>query len=449
LNRRRLLALGTAATAGFIVPRLAEGLAEADHSIEIAPYTLEVTAKRFVKTVAYNGQVPGPLLRFTEGKPVTIDVTNRSASEEVVHWHGLAIPSEVDGAMEEGTPMIVAGGRARYSFTPKPAGFRWYHTHTFAGKDLKKGLYSGQHGFLLIEPRENPARYDQEVFLALEDWDGHLMGSDDGTMDPLYDVSSINGRTLGFGEPVRVKAGTTVLFHILNASATAPHWIALAGHTFRVVALDGNAVPQPKEVAMLRLGPAERVSATIVMNQPGTWVLGEVRKHIQAAGMGVVVEYAGSSAKPRWVQPESLVWDYLQFAANGPIPAQSDVIEVPLVFESKFQGHGAPDRWMINGKSFPNTDTVTLTRGRRYRLIFQNKSVDDHPVHLHRHSFELRRLAGNAKTHGIMKDVVIVAAGTEMAVEFMADNPGATLFHCHQQDHMDMGFMMLFRYARA
>jgi len=66
---------------------------------------------------------------------------------------------------------------------------------------------------------------------------------------------------------------------------------------------------------------------------------------------------------------------------------------------------------------------------------------------LHRHSFELRNLAKHHETGGIIKDVVLVEAQTEMAVEFTANNPGSTLFHCHQQNHMDMGFMMLFRYA--
>jgi FtsP/CotA-like multicopper oxidase with cupredoxin domain len=104
------------------------------------------------------------------------------------------------------------------------------------------------------------------------------------------------------------------------------------------------------------------------------------------------------------------------------------------------------DRWMINGKSFPDTKTEVLTEGRRYRLAFKNKSQDDHPVHLHRHTFELRRIEGK-ETSGILKDTVLVAAGTEMDVEFVANHPGLTLFHCHQQDHMDNGFMMLFRYA--
>jgi len=123
------------------------------------------------------------------------------------------------------------------------------------------------------------------------------------------------------------------------------------------------------------------------------------------------------------------------------------VTEIPLVFESKFAGHGAMDRWTINGKSFPDTDVVTLHRGQRYRLLFKNRSTNDHPVHLHRHIFELRRFSGLPETHGIFKDTVLVESGKQVDVEFTANDPGLTLFHCHQQNHMDEGFMMLFRYA--
>ena len=70
--------------------------------------------------------------------------------------------------------------------------------------------------------------------------------------------------------------------------------------------------------------------------------------------------------------------------------------------------------------------------------------MDDHPVHLHRHTFELRKMAGR-ETRGILKDTVLVKAGSEAEVEFTANTPGLSLFHCHQQDHMDMGFMMLFQ----
>ena len=97
-----------------------------------------------------------------------------------------------------------------------------------------------------------------------------------------------------------------------------------------------------------------------------------------------------------------------------------------------------------------------LRRGQRYRLRFINKSADNHPLHLHRHSFELRRLglllsdrqtATYNSIRGIIKDVVLVESQTQTEVDFTADNPGATLFHCHQQNHMDLGFMMLLNYA--
>jgi FtsP/CotA-like multicopper oxidase with cupredoxin domain len=448
LTRRQFAQSALGASAAALAAAQTAPPARPDYTVEIAPYALEFSARSTLDTTAYNGQAPGPLIRLQEGRPVTIDVRNRTRDGEVVHWHGLFLPPEVDGATEEGTPLIPPGATARYTFTPSPAGFRWYHTHIFAGHDLRKGQYTGQHGFLFVEPRNNPGRYDAEIFLALHDWKGYLLANSDGSMNPSYDVSTINGRVLGFGEPLRAKAGQHVLFHILNSSATEVHWIALAGHKFQVVALDGNAVPSPETVPMLRLAPAERVSAIVLMDNPGVWILGEVRKHIHSAGMGIILEYAGQTGKPQWQQPESLAWNYSQFGASeSTIPDTGSVIDIPLVFKSKFTGHGDLDHWTINGKSFPHTDTIVLEHGQPYRLLFKNESLDDHPVHLHRHVFELRRLPDAPSTSGIRKDTILVPANTQVDVEFTADHPGATLFHCHQQDHMDMGFMMLFRYA--
>jgi FtsP/CotA-like multicopper oxidase with cupredoxin domain len=419
-----------------------------DYKLEIAPYTLELSPKHSLRTIAYNQQVPGPLLRLKEGRPVTIEVTNRSSDAEVVHWHGLFLPPAVDGAMEEGTPVIPPGATARYTFEPRPAGFRWYHTHTTAGSDLKKAQYTGMHGFLMIDPKAEPGRYDQEFFLAIHDWEGEMTGSADGSMNPEYRYTTINGRMYGAGEPLRVKRGQRVLFHLLNSSATEVHWLALSGHAFQVIALDGNPVPRPQSVSMIRLAPAERVCAVVETNHPGKWVLGEVRKHLQEAGAAMVVEYEDVTGEAVWQQPDELDWDYSRFAGSAHTQAvSSDVVDIPLEFTSKFAGHGAPDHWMINGKSYPETSAPPLNAGKRYRLIFKNPTMDAHPVHLHRHSFELRSLPGTGATQGIMKDVVLVPSKSELAVEFVANHQGNTLFHCHQQNHMDYGFMLLFHYA--
>jgi FtsP/CotA-like multicopper oxidase with cupredoxin domain len=473
LTRRRFAQLGAMTSASLALGvtdnslRAQTPATAADFTLDIAPYLLEASPRHRFPTIAYNGQVPGPLLRTKQGRPIAIDVHNHSPDPEIVHFHGLFLPPETDGAMEEGSPMIPPGASTRITFAPDPAGFRWFHTHThtFAGNDLRKGQYGGQHGFLMIDPSDpadptrNATRHDREIFLALHDWGGREMPSSDGSAMPVYEVSTINGKMLGFGEPIRVKPAERVMMHILNSSPTEVHWIALAGHTFQVVALDGNPIlpsaSQLRTVKMLRLAPAERVSAIVEMNAPGVWILGEVRRHAQAAGMGIVLEYANATGAPRWNQPPNLVWDYAQFAELAPLaidtriePVVDDAVtEIPLTFDSKFEGHGNTEIWRINGKSYPNTESPVLETGKRYRIVMKNLSSDDHPIHLHRHTFEVTRAGDGPNMRGLFKDVVLIPARSRSEIEFIANHPGNTLFHCHQQDHMDRGFMMVFRYA--
>ena len=447
MKRRTFIVQAGAAFAGATLASVAPewAVSEADMKLEIAPLDLEIAPGKVVHTVAYNGHVPGPLIRWPEGKPIAIDVFNRTAIPEIVHWHGLWIPSAMDGSAEEGGTMIAPDAQFRYGFTPQPAGFRWYHTHAFAGRDLKRSTYSGQFGCFYIEPKGNAGAYDQEIFLTLHDWNAYMSGSGDSAMEAAYEYGTVDGRMLGFGDPLRVGEGQRVLLHILNASASLVHWLALAGHEMTVVAMDGNPVPTPNCVHAIRLGPAERIDAVVTMNQPGVWVLGETRDQLRKAGMGIVVEYANQQGKPKWIEPPETVWDYRLFAAAAAAAREPDEI-IPLRFESKFHGQGAFDSWTINGKSYPHTDTIMLRQGQRYRLQLINHSTDDHPLHLHRHSFEVISLDGTAVS-GLHKDVLVVPANTTSEVDFTANNPGATLFHCHNQTHMDFGFMQLFQYA--
>jgi len=419
----------------------------ADYSIEIAETEWEIAPKKTMRVAAYGGHVPGSLLRVKEGQRVAIEIVNRLDRPEIVHWHGLWIPSDVDGAMEEGSPMCPAGGKVLVKFSAKPSGMHWYHTHTPAGRDLKRGMYSGQFGVLYVEPRENAGAYDREEFVVLHEWEPYFTATDDGAQEVAYRYGSVNGKMLGAGEPIRVKTGERLLMHVLNASATVTHWVVLAGHSFEVVALDGRPVPTQAKVSALRLGPAERVSAIVEMNAPGVWVMGEADAKLRGAGMGVVVEYANQTGAAKWVEPSSLAWDY---AAFGDSSVREDVkpdVTIPMVFTSKFQGHGALNKWMINGKSFPEQQSgLVFQQGKRNRLIFDNRSTDDHPVHLHRHVYELKFI-NSVATSGVFKDTMIVKAGTRVEVDMVANNPGPTLFHCHQQDHMDLGFMALFQYG--
>jgi FtsP/CotA-like multicopper oxidase with cupredoxin domain len=458
LSRRKFLALSSAAVACAAVSRATRADSRPDLQLTIAPCTLDIGHGVQIRTIAYNGQTPGPILRLKKERPVSIDVSNLSPNDEIVHWHGLTTDTHNDGAAEEGSPLIAPGKTRRYHLTPRPSGTRWYHTHAMAMDDLSRAAYTGQFGFLLVDGSPDPGRYDKEVFLAIHHWGAHFVpmvetmraqsqnlpqtaGSDVG-----YQYATVNAHMLGAGEPIRVKQGEHVLFHLLNASATENVTIALPGHSFQILALDGNPVPNPQFVSTISLAVAERVDAIVEMKMPGIWVLGSTLKEARDMGLGVVIEYAGRKGEAAWHDPAaSAAWDYSIFAATAPAPQPDDTFT--LTFRDAGALNGAHfDTWTINGDAWPKIKPIEVKQGKRYRLLFRNASGDQHPMHLHRHSFEVTSI-GDRKMSGLIKDTINVMPLETVAVDFTADNPGDSLLHCHQQLHMDYGFMQMVRYT--
>jgi FtsP/CotA-like multicopper oxidase with cupredoxin domain len=207
-------------------------------------------------------------------------------------------------------------------------------------------------------------------------------------------------------------------------------------------------VPTQAVVPVLWLGTAERVSAIVEMNHPGVWVMGDLADADRRNGMGIVIEYAAQKGKPQWAKPKAFLWDYSRFGKSNAVTASPDeTIEMTIVKHNA--ARNGFNEWTLNGEAFSMRTLkpmYTVHEGRRYRLIFRNASDDIHPLHLHRHSFELKHIGGKA-TAGVIKDVVMLGGFQELQFDFVADNPGPTLFHCHQQLHMDFGFMALFNYA--
>ena len=479
--------LGAKESANGVLPDLGRPSPDepADYTIRIGTGLVEVGPQHIVSTTTYNGQFPGPLLRFKEGQRAVVDLYNDTDKPEQFHWHGQFVPVEVDGSAEEGTPYIPPHGMRREVFVPRPSGLRFYHTHTIAGADLGGGQYSGQVGAVYIEPAAKPAGepaaklagYDREEFLVLKEFEPYFMQGGDMSSDFLagemihelmelgekadqaaptkvkgyevgYKTFTINGKQLGHGHPIRVKYGERVLFHIVNGSGSEIRSLALPGHTFKVIAMDGFPVPHPAEVPVLWIGTAERISAIVAMKNPGVWVMGDLADDDRGNGMGTVVQYAGHKGRPVWQKPKPFRWDYTRFGdPHRTVPPPDEVID--MLFAKNNGADNGFNRWTINGVPFDMMKMAPLfhlKEGKRYRLRMRNASDDIHPMHLHRHSFELTKIGGK-HTAGIMKDVVMLGGFQEMEVDFVADNPGLTLFHCHMQLHMDFGFMALFDYV--
>jgi FtsP/CotA-like multicopper oxidase with cupredoxin domain len=458
IDRRSLLKSAAALPLASAAPWLAAAADDpptekADYTLRIGPVSLELAPGKTIKTTGYNGKVPGPLLRLHEGRPVTINVINDAGYPDLVHWHGLYLPAVQDGATEEGSPIIPVGQSHLYSFMPKPAGTRWYHSHAMAMTDLTRSTYSGEFGFLIIEPAGDPGRYDREVLLAARRWEGEWVSMQDMRKGPppdnglevMYHSATLGERMLGHDAPIRVRQGERVLFRLLNASATMDVSLALSGHRFTVIALDGNPVPTPATVDVLKLDVAERADVIVEMNNPGIWVFGSTDEDDRNMGMGAVIEYENRQGEPQWMAPSNAAWDYAAFASTMPAKAPDETIN--LTFEKVPGGRGGYNRWTINGKSWPDTNPLfTVQEGKRYRLVMNNNSGDTHPVHTHRHTFEVTKV-GDKSISGLMKDTLSLPRYSTAEIDFLADDPGATFFHCHHQDHMDEGFAALITYS--
>lgn len=435
-------------------------------TLRISHITQEVAPGFIYKTTAYNGSTPAPVIRLRQGIPLAVEIFNETEFDELAHWHGLSVPVAIDGTAEEDSHVVPAGASIRYMLTPEESGTRYLHSHAMSQPpNLDRGTFSGQHAMVYVEPKQHAGNYDHECFLVTHEWGPSLVSqtSDGGeeaeedngplamlpesSMEVEYDIGSVNGRALGHGEPLRVKDGQRVLFHLLNASATATQQLALAGHTFLVIALDGNPVPQRQHVEVLQLGPGERISALVEMRNPGVWILGAVRDNDREVGrMGTIIEYAGKSGTPRWIAPPQPPWDYTIFGEHAPQVSLPPEQVLPMVIDRVLPGADGTEMWTINGENYDGRSTH-LQVGRRYRLAFLNRTDDAHPLHLHRYGFELTRVHGRT-TSGVWKDVVMLDRHGRLEVDFTPKTTGLALFHCHQQMHMDNGFKKLFEVLR-
>lgn len=256
-----------------------------------------------VKVWGFNGTMPGPEIRVREGDTVRITLKNDLPVPTTIHWHGVNVPNAMDGVAGLNQAPVDPGQEFVYEFTATPAGTRWYHSHTDPAVQVPMGLY----GALIVEPREQPVAYDREYTLMLAEWDTELTpgvaaGAEPrGPKDQMLrggelgaDHFLLNGKMHGAVPPLYVNEGERVLIRLIHTGAI-PHPIHIHGHSFQIVATDGNPVPEAarwtKDTVLI--GPAERYDLAFVADNPGVWMVHCHIEHHMANGMMTTVWYDG------------------------------------------------------------------------------------------------------------------------------------------------------------
>jgi FtsP/CotA-like multicopper oxidase with cupredoxin domain len=264
-----------------------------------------------------------------------------------------------------------------------------------------------------------------------------------GSGRPVFDTFAVNGKTYPNTPPLVVREGERVRLRLVNAGATQTQVFALAGHKLTLTHSDGNPLAHPLAVEAVRLGVGERADVEFVADHPGRWQLAGLMPGQLQQGLAVDVLYDGHENDPVRGFPRGTrfaVPTYADYA--GPPHPQAPDRTYDLTLSGGMMGS---DVWTINGKAYPRTDPIDVRAGERVRLRLLNMSMEDHPMHLHGHTFQVVAIGGRP-VDGPLKDTLTVRHMEQYEIEFVADNPGTWLFHCHNLEHMGGGLMAEVRY---
>ena len=468
MQRRRFMGLTAAGMTAVALPRIATAALTSD----VVNYTLTAAPLRFAPAtgiafdaLAYNGTLPGPVLRLTKGQRLRARYVNDSGVSTSIHWHGMILPNAMDGAVGVTQKGVPHGGEFMYEFDPNPAGTRWYHDH-----DVNMGMTRGLFGMIIVEDPQGE-KPDAEFALVFHDVprmetiDAAVRGVSKAPMvDPLgspellemraddrmgdevaYAAHCINGASYPNTAGLAVKVGQRVRLRILNANPTQTRYVRLAGHRLRVTHGDGNPLAQPLEVDALRIGVAERYDAWFTVTQPGAWLLQGISSDPLSFEQAVVVYTEGNEHATPMGSTQSLegvdFFTYEKAAGIRSTPLDTtDTIRQHYTLDG---GEYGSSKWTLNGKTYPDTEKLFVRRGDRVLVQFTNKTDMEHPMHLHGHTFEIVEIDGKVLERPLAKDIALIRPnGGTLSWRFDADSPaGRWLLHCHNDIHMMDGMI--------
>ncbi len=464
-----------------ILTRRAQAADVVEYQLTSAPRVFSPAPGVRFAALAFNGTIPGPLLRVTYGQRVRIRYRSHVDIPTSVHWHGMILPNEMDGVAYVTQAPVLDGGEFVYEFTPNPPGTRWYHDHAFH-MGIMRGLFGM---FVVDDPSDPPA--EREFALVFHDvprWSSVLAAIGGLSAAPMvtvpgspeahemmrsmtlqsmpmqqgmtsahpmgdevaYIAHCVNGASYPRTSALRVRVGDRVRLRVLNASPTQTRYVRLAGHRLLVTHADGNRLARSLEVDALRIGVGERYDVYFEVTKPGALLLQGLTGDNLVDEQAVVVCTEGAEfTAPERVSGTLDGVDYFTYEKAGGTGGSSPPSRLQSARHALTLGGGAwgSKQWTINGAVWPNTEKLFVRRGSDVTVHFTNQTEMDHPMHLHGHAFELIETNGTWLARPLRKDVSLVRAnGGTTTWRFLADAPpGRWLLHCHNDIHMTGGMM--------
>jgi FtsP/CotA-like multicopper oxidase with cupredoxin domain len=343
--------------------------------------TWEIEPGVTVQAWAYNGQVPGPEIRVREGDTVRITLRNRLPAATTIHWHGIDNTPAMDGPAGLNQAAVESGQDFVYEWIADPAGSRMYHSHTDVHNQVSLGLY----GPLIVEPRkpDKDRTYDREYTIMLNEWDLELTpdvvlgNAPKGERDSELrggelgaDLFLMNGHAHDAIPPITLAEGDRVLIRLMNLG-NIPHPIHTHGHSFKIVATDGNPVPKGMELVKdtILIGPGERYDLELYGDNPGVWMFHcHIENHADNGMMSLIAYDGATPTGPlgeTWVDGQMPGMDHGNHDPAATTEATTEATAAPAETVAPTEAAATPepatDNARTTGQAAPAGATVQLS----------------------------------------------------------------------------------------
>lgn len=411
-------------------------------SLEARITSLEVKAGTRSDVWAYNGGLPGPLIRARVGQRLVVRFTNSLPEATTVHWHGVRVPNPMDGSELSQAP-VPPGGAFEYRFELRDAGTFWYHSHVNSSAQVGHGLY----GMLLVDEAKGPPLGDalplvfSDMSLAA---DGSILpGDQDGALGSYFgregNTLLLNGRVLPH---LGARAGVPQRWHLVNASRSRFFLLRVPGATLVRLGGDGGRIAKPEPLDAIFLVPGERMEVQVTFAAAS-------EKHV------VQLDDANRFHLPAPQPPEPLFTLEVQAAKPGQ-PKPPALPAALRSIDALDAGGGLARSLVLGDTSVAGKPVLTINGQPSWELpplharlgttetwTVENTTDFDHPVHLHGYFFQVLDRGGVAFAPE-WKDTINLPAKQRLrfAVSF-DERPGTWMFHCHILDHVELGMMAM------
>jgi len=430
--------------------------------------------------ILINDGHPGPEIRYKEGDTFRVLLQNNTDTFTTMHWHGLIVPSWMDGVPEVTQLPIPSKQSFFVEYPIVQAGSYWYHSHYRLQEQI------GLHGPFVIEEKKPPFDYDHDVTCFCTDWLNQSpddivpqlrgeMPKTEAVETPKGELYNLPGAKMPFTVDVnypgfllnagtnarpwtfQCKPGDRLRLRLINGGTSSMFRVALDGHEMTIIACDGTPC-EPVTVDSIAMATAERYDVLVTIAEAGSFTL-----HWAALGQANqvvgVIHTAGSDPKPNLDRPKfgprtGGMADYSALRSRE----DSRLPDGPVkTFELDLGGLMKKYLWSMGGQFYPepyvpkemaDAKPLDIEYGDRVRIRFTNSTMMVHPMHLHGHFYRVLATPGEwDQPDAVLKDTIGVRPGQRVDLEFLADNPGAWFFHCHNLFHLAAGMARVVHYG--